>query len=447
MSATLLLVEDEDDLRGTLEDVFRKARYNVLSCKDGKVALESFAREVVDVVLLDLRLPDRAGLEVFRDLKARNASVPVVMMTAYPEMRAAVEAIKEGAYDYISKPFELAALRAAVANAAEFVHLRSEVTRLRATHDTCEFVGSSAPALHLLSQVAKLAAAVDTPVLLTGESGTGKEVVAGLLHQNSSRASRPMVGLNCSAIPENHIEVELFGHERGAFAGALEAKKGLFEMADGGTLFLDEVSELPLSLQPKLLRALEGRSIRRVGGLRDLTVDVRVVSSTNRDLRALVQEKSFREDLFFRLAVVELKLPTLRERPGDIGLLAETFMRKLVAAMGGRARSLSAPALAVLEAHPWPGNVRELRNVIERALILGDPEQIRAEDLPIELRQRSTGTALTDDLSLEAAKRRHVLSVLQRCGANRTEAARVLEISRSTLKELLKRYGKDVTED
>jgi DNA-binding NtrC family response regulator len=444
MSSTVLLVEDEDVMRQTLEDVFRDARYEVLSCTTGAAAEEAFRREMVDVVLLDLRLPDRSGLDLFRTLRAINAEVPVLMMTAFPDMRDAVQAIKEGAHDYIPKPFELPALKLSVANACEWAQLRSEVTRLRSQTgaESAVLVGASPGIRELTALVTRVATARDTPVLITGESGAGKEVVAGLIHRLSARSAGPLVCLNSSAIPESLLEAELFGYERGAFTGAVAGKKGLLEMAERGTFLLDEVGDLPLFLQPKLLRVLEGGRLRRIGGLRDIPLDVRVLCATNQDLRAAIRNGRFREDLYFRLNVVEVRVPPLRERREDIRPLAAHFLERLGRSVRRKGATLDPGALEALERHAWPGNVRELRNVIERALILADDVRIGLIDLPPELRAAAPGRADAGDdagdVTLRTVRRKHILAVLDRCGGNRTEAARLLGISRSTLKDLLR---------
>ena len=453
MTEAVLLVEDEEVMRQTLEDVFRRAGHPVFACRTLSEAEDVFRREVVDAVLLDLRLPDGDGLELFRKLRAADKQVPVILMTAYPDTRAAVQAIKEGAFDYVSKPFELAEVKLAVAKACEYARLRTEVSRLRRNDTAGEFVGSGGASKKLLDLIDRVAASRDTPALLVGESGAGKEVVAHRIHELSARRDGPLVCLNCSSIPESLFEAELLGYEKGAYTGAAGGKKGLFEVADGGTLFLDEVVELPMHVQPKLLRLLERSPFRRVGGVRDLTADVRVVAATNSDLRQAVRAGKFREDLFFRLNVVEVRVPPMRERPEDIGPLAEHFLKQLATAMGRQPGKLTTDALAALKSYRWPGNVRELKNVIERALILRNGEEITVADLPSDVWATageqayepeegppSSGGA-SEDLTLRGARKRHVLAVLERCGGNRTQAARKLGISRSTMKELLRTWG------
>jgi two-component system response regulator AtoC len=445
MSESVLLVEDEEVLRNTLEDVLKKAGHAVFACRSLRDAEDVLRREVIDAVLLDLRLPDGDGSELFRRVRAIDAGVPVIMMTAYPETRAAVQAMKEGAFEYVAKPFELTDVKASVAKACELARLRSEVSRLR--RDAAgELVGTSPAAQKLSQLVERVAASRDTPVLITGESGAGKEVVAQRLHRLSPRRDGPIVCLNCSSIPDALFEAELLGYEKGAYTGAVGGKKGLFEIADGGTLFLDEVVELPLALQPKLLRLLERSPFRRVGGVRDLTADVRVVAATNSDLRQSVRAGRFREDLFFRLAVVDIQVPPLRDRIDDVPALANHMLRQLAQAMARPAGHIGAEAMAALVAYRWPGNVRELRNVIERALILRNGDEIRPVDLPGEVTQAldepSAGVPLDgEDVTLASARKRHVLQVLSQCGGNRSETARKLAISRSTLKELLKAWG------
>jgi DNA-binding NtrC family response regulator len=423
LSSTVLLIEDEDVMRQTLADVFSQGGYQVFACARALEAEEIFLREVVDCILMDLRLPDRSGLDLFQQFHAANPRLPVLLMTAYPDTRAAVQAIKEGAFDYVSKPFELSEVKLAVAKACEYARLQNEVERLRSqSRVTADLVGQCEVTKRMLALVSKVAASRDTPVLLRGESGAGKELVAGRIHALSPRAAGPMVCLNCSAIPDGLFEAELFGYEKGAC-----------------TFFLDEVVELPLAIQPKLLRVLEGSAFRRVGGLRDLRVDVRVVAASNADLKEAVKSGRFRDDLYFRLNVFEIHVPPLRDRREDIPLIAEHLLAMLSAAMGRRPASITPEALRALTHYSWPGNVRELRNVIERALILTEDDQVRPEDLPEELRQ--VPVSPRSNHSLETAKRRHILSVMEQCGQNRTKAAQLLEISRSTLKELLRNYG------
>ncbi|MBI4867435.1 MAG: sigma-54-dependent Fis family transcriptional regulator [Candidatus Wallbacteria bacterium] len=437
MKSRLLLVEDESAMRQTLEEVFRKENFTVFACSTARDAREVFQREMVHVALVDVRLPDSSGIELFRELHAQDAATPCVLMTAFPQTRDAVQAVKEGAYDYIVKPFELAQLKLLVAKASEYMRLQSEVRHLRDhTAAAGQFLGQSAQARRLLELVERVAASSGTHVLVRGESGAGKELVSQLVHRLSPRKNGPFVVLNCSALPEELVEAELFGYEKGAYTDARAGKKGLLELADDGTLFLDEIGDMPLGLQPKLLRVLDGSPFRRIGGLRNLQVDTRFLAATNRDLELAVREGRFRSDLLYRLKVFEIRVPALRERREDIPMLVEHFLRTLSAAMGRHGAQIDPEALELLGVYDWPGNVRELKNVLERALILANSARVGVEELPAELRQGAEPIA--GDWSLESAKWRHVQEVLARCGENRTEAARLLDISRSTLKEMLR---------
>ena len=443
MARRLLLVDDEEAMRRTLEEVFRKENFTVFSCRTAEEAEDIFGREVVHVVLTDIRLPDRSGLELFRKLQELDPGVPCVLMTAFPQTREAVAAMKEGAHDYVVKPFELAHIKSIVAKASEYVRLTAEVGRLRRDRRGAEeFLGQAPATRQLLELVNRVAASAGTHVLIRGESGVGKELVAGLIHRRSPREGAPFVVLNCSAIPQELLEAELLGYEKGAYSGAAVAKKGLLEVADGGTLFLDEVADLPQTLQPKVLRVLDGSPFRRLGGLRNIDSDVRFVAATNRDLEEAVSAGRFRDDLLFRLKVFELRVPPLRERVEDIELLAEHFLRTLGAAVGKPEIRLAPESLCRLQAYRWPGNVRELKNVLERALILTDGDTVTPEALPPQMHLTPMDAA--GDLRLSTAKKRHILSVLERVGRNRSEAARKLGISRSTLKMLLQRYGVSV---
>jgi len=446
----LLIVEDDESMLDTLRDVFREAGENVISVPTGAAALKEFSRNQPDLVLLDIRLPDANGLTLLKKMKKTAPDLLVVIMTAYPQVQTAIQAMKAGAYDYINKPFDLDEMRLVVKKALETRLLKDEVNQFRrekaSTAKATKILGESPATQEMRALIRMVADTPRTPVLLTGESGTGKELAANAIHYGSRRAKRPLVKVNCSALPDHLLEDELFGHERGAFTDAKESRKGLFEMADGGSLFLDEIGEMSPALQPKLLRILEGEPFRRVGGTREIRSDVRIIAATNRDLTAMVERGTFRKDLYYRLKVMEMRLPTLKERKQDIPLLVERFIELHSREMGKAAVPLADPAKQMLMNYSWPGNVRELRNVIERAVILAKGETIERKHLPLELCKAAVNESFENhppadlDLTLEDLEREYILRVLERLKGNRTAAAKRLGISRSTLLERLKRY-------
>ncbi len=444
MADQILIIEDDVTIRETLAEVLEKLGHAVDHAEDGAGGLAKIAQQRYDLVLLDLHLPDCDGLEVMRRLRELDDRPLVVIMTAYPEVRTAVSALKAGAYDYLNKPFDLEDFKGLVARALETRSLRTEVERLRArvprTATIEGMIGDSPSHLGMVGILRKVAAAARAPVLIRGESGTGKERVAQAIHNLSSRANGPWVTLNCSAISEGLLESEMFGHEKGAFTDAKASKRGLLELADGGTLFLDEIGDLSLSLQPKLLRVLETQTFRRVGGQKDVRVDVRFVAATHRDLEAMVKAGHFREDLYYRLNVAAIDVPPLRERTPDILPLARHFLDQAAAAMGMPRAVLDERIDGLLEAYGWPGNVRELRNVMERALILSGGERVTSGCLPKEIHQPAKEDVAAADLSLEALESRHILRVLEGCAGNKSEAARRLGITRLTLRNKIKQY-------
>lgn len=436
---TLLIVDDEPGIRESLVDHFESRGLRVLAAATGGEALLQAAANLVDVMLVDQRLPDMSGLDVLRTFRSRDDDLEVVMMTAFADVESAVAAMKAGAADFILKPFDLGDLDRMVTRAAERRRLQRELEAARRSGKGVDIVGVSAAIENLRRLIARIAAVDRTTVLVEGETGTGKELVVDALHHQSPRAQRPLVKVNCGAFPESLLEAELFGHERGAFTGAAARRHGLLELAVGGTLFLDEVAEMPSSLQPALLRALDGAPFRRVGGEQEIRTDVRFVAATNRDLTAEVAAGRVREDLYHRLAVVTIHVPPLREHPNDIQPLATYFLEDFGRRLGRRV-ALSRAAMEALLAYRWPGNVRELRNVLERAAILGEGDLIEVADLPPEIPASGGARAGEGTEALEAAKQRHILNILAACGGNRAAAARRLGISRSTLKERLRRY-------
>ena len=455
---TLLVVDDERTLRFSIGEWARDEGYSPLEAASGREALELARERGVDAVVLDLKLADEDGLRVLRELKELDPALPVVMLTGHGTVEQAVRAIQLGAYDFMLKPPDLAHLGLVLDRALEHARLRLEVSRLRQSGaGRVDIVGGSDSLKLAMSRLERAAKASASTVLIHGETGSGKELMARYLHEKSARASGPFVELNCSAIPEQLLESELYGHERGAFTDAKRFKKGLFELADRGTLFLDEIGEMAPQLQAKLLRVLETRTFRRVGGGADITVDVRVVAATHRDLAKLVGEGRFREDLYFRLNVVPVQVPPLRERIADIPPLAEHFVARFCRELGRPPARLHPAALERLQSYRWPGNVRELRNVIERVLLLEADDEIRPEHLPPEMSGQALGSgplagghlgttsidpfpagAVRPLAELEKMAIEHALRV---CEGNKTRAASMLGIARQTLRTKLKEYA------
>lgn len=438
----LLIVDDDLEFREIVRSRFARDGFEVQGAASGEEALSLAQRRSFDVAIFDMMMPGMNGLELLTRFKETHPDCEIILLTGQGSIETAVEAMKLGAYDYLQKPFPLKDLEAVATKASERRHLRKENSQLKAllaqAKTPPEMVGQS-PAMQDVFRLIQRAGPSDKAILILGESGTGKELVARALHRASRRADKPMVVINCAALPETLLESELFGHEKGAFTGAVSAKPGLFEVADGGTLFIDEIGELPGSLQAKLLRVLEDGSLRRIGSIQERRVNVRLLAATNRDLVKEVDAKRFREDLYYRINVMSLQLPPLRERTGDIGLLVDHFL--------GPGWEIEREALAVMERYAWPGNVRQLINAIERAKILADTETIGVHDLPKEVvappdRLRN-GEApiveLTDDLA--AIQRSKVVEVLRRESGNKSKAARALGIDRRKLYRLLERYA------
>lgn len=451
--ANLLIVEDNEDLCQTLADVLRKEGNKVRTAYTGKHALSILQKDIIDLVLLDIKLPDMNGIKILEEIKDADPDILVIMITASTDARPAVDAMKMGAYDYLMKPFELDQLKLSVAKALENQQLRREVSRLknqqREQFPDNELFGNSKPMQELKKLIKIVAATPKTSVLIQGESGTGKELVANAVHNWSARKDKPLVKINCSAIPENLLESELFGHEKGAFTDAKNLKKGIFEMANNGTIFLDEISSMQMSVQPKFLRVLETQSFRRIGGTSDIQIDVRLIAATNRNLEECVQQQTFREDLYYRLKVMVLNIPPLRERRDDIIPLAMLFIDRNNREFGKTIRGIAADAQERMLKYHWPGNVRELKNVIERAVILCAEEELQVEHLLLELQNGGSGlqnstefSSFSGDVdSLEEMERLHIMHVLKKYNGNKSKTARMLNISRSTLREKMKNYG------
>jgi two-component system response regulator AtoC len=442
---SILIVDDEDLIRWSLKERLQRDGYTVVEAATATEALDR--APVADLVLLDYRLPDGDGLAVLRRLKESAPDTPVVLMTAYSTVENAVDAMREGAYHYVKKPFDLDEVSVVVEKALETCNLRREVRAFR-TSQSREYsfdaiIGNSPAMKSMKALLARVASSPASTVLLTGETGTGKDLAAKTIHYNSSRAGRQFVNVTCSALPEPLLESELFGHERGAFTDARQQKRGLFEMADGGTLFLDEVGEMAVGLQSKLLRFLEEKTFKRVGGLQDIRVDVRVVAATNRDLDDDVKAGKFREDLFYRLQVMPVHLPPLRERTGDVALLAQWYVGRFNAEFRKRVPSLSAEATAALEQYSWPGNVRELRNAIERAMLLADHDALQPSDFAFQSRptEPSAFRLPTEGTDLEEVERQLVLQALDRSGWNQTHAGRLLGINRDQVRYRIEKFG------
>ena len=448
--ARILVIDDEAGLRHTLRLILEDEGYSVVVAEDGEEGLRLALAESPDLVLCDIRMPRLDGLGFLERYRAGGGEALLVMMSAYGTLETAVEAMRRGAYDYISKPFNADEVLLAVRKAEERETLRREVTRLRA--EVGERVGLSgvvgrSRVFREVLELAERVAPYPSTVLITGESGTGKEAVARAIHRSSSRPDGGFVAVNCGAIPDNLLESELFGHEKGAFTGADRAREGLFAEADGGTLFLDEVGELPQALQVKLLRALQERTVRPVGGSQERPVDVRVLAATSRDLVEEVGDGRFREDLYYRINVMHLHIPPLRSRPEDVAALADHFLERHARRLGIPARPLSPEVLAALARYAWPGNVRELENVLERAMILSGGE-IAAEHLPAHVRSATSPFQTApdqDDLSvkrrLPALERDLIARALERTRGNRTRAAEILELSTRALSYKIQEYG------
>jgi two-component system response regulator AtoC len=392
------------------------------------------------------------GLTVLSRIKESHEDLPVIMMTASSDARPAIEALKKGAYDYLMKPFELDEMKTIVKHALENTELKREVLRLRRQHQETrpadQLLGNSRQIDEIRKLIQIVAETPRTSVLILGESGTGKELVANAIHYTSARKDKPFVTINCSAIPENLLESELFGHEKGAFTDAKAQKKGLFELADGGTIFLDEIPSMKLSLQPKLLRVIETQTFRRIGGINDLQIDVRVLAASNTDLIELVKVKEFRDDLYYRLKVMEIQLPPLKKREEDILLLAKVFLNRFNKEFNRQIQGFSTETENLLIAYPWPGNVRELKNVIERGVILCQEPYIQSSHLPIELHLKQEHQTKEHfnlgTVSLSEMEKIHIREVLTSVGGNKSQAAKILDISRSTLREKLKNYDIDL---
>ncbi len=438
--ASFLIVDDENVVRDSLSKWFEEEGYAVDTAASAREALLKLAQQHWDLALLDIKMPGMDGLELQRKIREVDGEIIIIIMTGYASVETAVQALKDGAYDYIMKPFDPDDLAHVVHKALEHRRIQQENLRLRETLEetqAVELVGQT-PAMQKVVEMIRTVASTDTTVLIHGESGTGKDLGARAIHNLSPRRFMPLVVLHCGALTETLLESELFGHEKGAFTGAQYRKKGKFEIAEGGTVFLDEISDVSLKTQTDLLRVLQEKEIQRVGGTQTFKVDFRAVAATNKDLDALVKEGTFRPDLYYRLNVFPIHVPPLRERKADIALLVDHFIKKYARAMNKRFTAVSRPGLEVLMGYDWPGNVRELENAIERAMVIGREPEIQASDFPLQL---TAAPQAEPGLTLEDVERAHILQVLEACDWNQTRAAKVLKIDRVTLYNKIKKYG------
>jgi two-component system response regulator HydG len=449
MPRSVLIVDDDRAMCDLLEADLRDRGFEVATRTSGAEGLALLEERDFDVILTDLNMGGMTGIELCKRVAESRPDEPVVVITAFGSIETAVQAIRAGAYDYITKPIDVEALVLALDRAIAHHALRQEVRRLRRAVDESsrfeDLAGPSAAMRKVWDLLARVADS-DASVLVTGESGTGKEVVARALHARGKRKSGPFVAVNCAAMPETLLESELFGHAKGAFTDAKTARTGLFVQASGGTIFLDEIGELPLGMQPKLLRALQERTVRPVGSSQEIPFDARIIAATNRDLESAIEERRFREDLYYRINVIHVELPPLRARGSDVLLLAQRFVDDFASRAQKRVTGLSAPAAEKLLAYAWPGNVRELSNAVERAVALTRYEQITVDDLPEKIREHKSSHVIlaADDPSelvpLEEVERRYVLRVLEAAGGNKTMAARILGLDRKTLHRKLDRW-------
>jgi DNA-binding NtrC family response regulator len=450
----VLVMDDEANLRKVLATMLRRSGYEVTVASDGEAGLAEFQKSGADIVVTDLVMPKLGGMEVLRSVNAINPDVPVIIITAHGTVDSAVEAIKLGAFDYITKPFDQSELSAVIAKAAR----THEVALKGARSDgkSRDAIVGDSPAIQEIFKIVEKIADTPSTVLITGESGTGKELIATALHEASSRQGKPLIKINCAAIPKELVESELFGYERGAFTGAVTSKPGRFELADTGTLFLDEIGEIPVEMQVKLLRALQESEFERVGGIKTVRVDVRLIAATNRDLKLEVEAGRFRKDLYYRLAVVPISLPPLRERASDIPTLVRFFIEKYNKKLNRRIEGIEDAGLQLLQAYNWPGNIRELENLMERTLLFADGPLIRAKDLP-ELVRGTPEAAVSGEAAppppgeaglkdivrqrAAAVEKDLIAKALEETGGNVTRAAKLLQISRKSLQTKMKEFG------
>jgi DNA-binding NtrC family response regulator len=449
----LLIVDDDKEMCSTIADFFSREGFDVSCAHSASEALSLLENQDLDVVVTDLRMPGLDGMELLKTIKAQRPDLPVILVTAFGSIEVAIEATKAGAFYFITKPFKLRELHTLVTKACEQRRLILENERLRkqvqGQYDFENIVGRS-KAMREIFRLIDLVASSSSNVLITGESGTGKELIARALHFRSRRANGPFVPVNCSAIPEGLLESELFGHTRGAFTGAYTSRKGLFLEANDGTLFLDEIGDLSLGLQAKLLRVLQDRMVRPVGSNKAYPTNARIIAATHRDLKVMVREGLFREDLYYRLSVIPIRIPSLSERPEDIPLLVDHFLRKCASTMGKPLKHITPRAMALLQRRKWEGNVRELENIVERLVVLTQSDTIDVDDLPFAFMAEGEGlfknVANPDELPpLEVVERRYVEQVLEATSGNKERAAKILGINRRTLYRMQERWNRQTT--
>lgn len=447
---SILVVDDDTAHRTMLKTLLSGWGYLIVEADDGSTAIEKVEEEVYDMILMDIRMVKVSGIEALKEIRIINPAIPIIIMTAYSSVETAVDALKSGAYDYLTKPLDFDELRITISRAMDHTQLKEENRLLKESigihFDRRNIIGRSPVMVKLLETVAQVSPSEAT-VLISGDSGTGKEMVAGALHYNSPRKEAPFIKINCAAITETLLESELFGHEKGSFTGAHRKKEGKFRLAHGGSIFLDEIGEMSMQMQVKLLRVLQEREVTRVGGEDVIKVDVRVIAATNRNLLKDIEQNRFREDLYYRLNVVELKMPPLKERKEDIPLLAQHYLKSYSEKNRKQVKGFTPHAMDALLKYEWPGNVRELMNVIERCIVLSTGEYIDQNNLPFDFEKdenitiSDSGSLISGDVPLEEVEKATILNTLESTKGNKSEAARRLGITRKTLHKKLKKYG------
>lgn len=449
----ILVIDDEKLLRWSLQQNLTKEGFTVVTAERGAEGLDLYVEEQPDIVLLDVHLPDISGITILENIKKENKDAIIIMVTAFGDVQTAVRTIKMGAYDFVEKPFNMDKIRILISKALETVSLRKEVSQFRSElskkYGFSNIVGRSAEMLKIFDLTRKVAKSDATTILLQGESGTGKDLVAKVVHYESGRAEKPFMDINCTALPESLIESELFGHEKGAFTDAKQLKKGLFELSEGGTVFLDEIADIKLSTQAKLLKVIENKTFKRIGGNKDISVDLRIIAATNKVLSEEVKKGNFREDLYYRLKVIPIMLPPLRERKDDILLLGTHFIEEFNRDFRKNVKRLSPETEKAFLEYPWPGNIRELKNVIERAMILENDEYILPEHLPLELisfdqkPMSLAGSAITippGGIDIEQVEKELIRQALDMTKGNQTKAAKLLRLTRDALRYRMQKF-------
>lgn len=450
----VLVVEDDELNRNNLKEMLESWGYVVTACADGKEAMDVYFKDYFDVVVTDLRMPHMDGLELLKVIKDTSSDQIVIVVTGYGSIQTAVDAMKMGAFDFITKPLKEDLVKITLSRAVSYAQLKEENILLRDSlrekFDFGKLIGYSEPMKRVFEKIQKVAL-TDSTVLVQGESGTGKELVARAIHYNSDRKNKPLVTVNCAAIPQDLLESELFGHEKGAFTGAIRSRPGRFEIADGGTIFLDEIGDMNPALQVKILRVLQEKQFERIGGIKTINVDVRIIAATNQDLAELVRQKRFREDLYYRINVIPIHLPPLRERGTDIAILANHFLKKFNQQKKKNVKQIEPRAMEALMSYPWPGNVRELENLIEMLVVMKETGNITLEDLPEKFHTSITERPTKKDFSIpddgidlnkmvQEYEKALILEALEKCKGVKNKAAKLLNIKRTTLVEKIKRF-------